>query len=432
MSSCWFRVVKVALVICSVVFQSSTDVVAQKKTGAARFAVDLVTLDSGKRLRGAFLGVDADGIVSMVVQRAWLKKTHPKMYAEVMQDERNESELAANELRDRIQQWLDGKSESRALVAFLKVERERVQKQPAKPDDARGVDNGSQFVLVKFHRREADYSFAQSPENRRIATLSWRERLTDVETREASDLEEQLRRLKIDPVAERPNLADRLPPVRQDEAEWVARRAVVEYSLAGGLDFQGIGNTLIRTDGGAKKMGLEQLLPELLPQLLQDQLGGQLADLLQEPGLNRRQNPAKPTQDFTNATREAEKAGFGGVRVTTLDLNLQRKQAVVETRFLAKLPDGKWQTIWSHRVSEDTSKPRPDLQQQIENDPQVAEALKLAKSVGLGAGGQLDVAMNFGAATMEAQQAADREFFHFVDQYVQRLDRPRLEWDTSK
>ena len=42
---------------------------AQNKVGPARFAVDLVTLNSGKRLRGAFLGIDAKGVVTMALQR---------------------------------------------------------------------------------------------------------------------------------------------------------------------------------------------------------------------------------------------------------------------------------------------------------------------------------------------------------------------------
>jgi hypothetical protein len=397
---------------------------AQKKASPARLAVDLVTLDSG-RLRGAFLGVDADGIVTMAVQRSWLKSTRPARYEELVGHEAAEAKAAAMQLLDRIRSWLDEKPKSNALVTFLEVEVERVEARLAKLD-ARAGD--SQFVLVKFPRRAAKYSFAQPPQNRRIAMLAWRERLDDVETREAADLEKQLRDAGIDPATDVPDLADRLPPALQDETEWAARRAVVEFELADKLEFQGIGNALVRTDGGAAKVGLEQLLPELLPQLLQDQPGGQLADLLQEPGLNPRRGNKTSTPDFSGAIRQAERSGTNGFRVTTVDLNLQQKRANVETRFLAKLPSGKWETIWSHQAAGDTSKPRPDIQRQIENDPQVAEALKLAKSLGLGAGGQLQTAMNFGAATMEAQKIADQAFFHFLDRYVQHLDGPRLDW----
>jgi hypothetical protein len=419
------------ITICALIVFQSDFAVAQKKAGPARFAVDLVTLDSGKRLRGAFAGVNADGVVSMAVQRDWLKKTKPEMYKEVTQDESADAKAAATELRTRIQKWLDEKPESNAVVTFLEVELERVDEQLAKLNEARGNSGTSQFVMLKFPRRKAKYSFAQSAANRRIAILAWRERFKDVETREAADLEKQLRDLGIDPAAEVPELADRLPVVRQEENEWAARRAVIEYEFVEKLDFQGIGKALVRTDGGAGKVGVEQLLPQILPQLLQDQLGGQLADLLQEPGSNPRRGTEKSAPDFSTAIREAERAGRKSFRVTTVDLKLQQKRANVETRFVTKLPTGKWETIWLHKASGDPSKPRPDIQRQIENDPQVAEALKLVKSLGLGAGGQLEVALNFGAATMEAQKAADQQFFRFLDKYVRHLDGPVLEWSRS-
>ncbi|NQV26174.1 MAG: hypothetical protein HQ518_17605 [Rhodopirellula sp.] len=405
---------------------------AQKKVGQARLVVDLVTLGSGERLRGAFTGLDADGNVTMAVQRDWLKKTRPEMYDDVTRDEMVEAKQAMTELRTRIQTWLSENPKPNALVTFLEVELERVDARLAKFDDAVAGDVGSQFVLLKFQRRDVKYSFAQSPENRRIALLAWRERFENVETREAADLEKQLRDRGIDPAADIPDLAGRLPATRQDDNEWAARRAIIEYELAGKLDFQGIGKALVRTDDGAAKVGIEQLLPELLPQLLQDQLGGQLADLLQEPGTKPQQGSAKSTSDFSGPIREAERDGRKGFRVTTVDLNLQQKRANVETRFLAKLPNGKWETIWSHKASSDPSKPRPDIQRQIENDPQVAEALKLAKSLGLGAGGQLETAMNFGSATMEAQKAADQAFFRFLDANVNRLDGPRLSWPAKR
>jgi hypothetical protein len=408
---------------------------AQKKVGPARLAVDLVTLDSGQRLRGALLGLDADGVVTMAVQRDWFKKTRPEMFAEVTRKEIGEAKETATQLRDRIQSWLEEKPESNGLVNFLETELERSVEQLAKLDGERAKAVDSQFVLLKFPRRDVEYSFAQVAENRRIAMLAWRERFEDVETRSAADLEKQLRVRKIDPAVDVPNLADRIPAREQSENEWLARRALVEYLLVSPLDFQGMGKSYFRTDGGAREVKLEKLLPELIPQLIQNQLGGQLAELLEEPGLNRGRRKVdrrKMEPDFSPAIREAERAGVRGFRVTTLDLNLQRKQARVEVRFIAKLDAGKWDTVWLHAVSGVTSKPRPDLRRQIENDPQVSEALKLVKSLGLGAGDPLDVAMNFGAATMESQQAADQEFFRFLDRHVQRLDRPKFDWSTSR
>lgn len=416
-----------------VVLASGNDEVSpgQKKVGPARFAVDLVTLSSGERFRGAFAGVDADGVVSMAVQRDWLKKTRPQFYEQVTGNETAEARVALSELRTRIESWLAEKPGANALVAFLDVELERVKEQATRLKERPEEAVSSQFVMLTFPRHQVKYSFAQAPGNRRLALLAWRERFNDVETREAAELEEQLRALGIDPAAETPDLADRFPTVRQDDIEWAARRAVVEFDLVGKLEFQGIGRALVRTDGGAAEAGLETLLPELLPQLLQDQLGGPLAELLQEPGVKPPRGRKNSMPDFTKAIREAEQEGVRGFRVTTVALNLNRQQADVETWFVAKMPGGEWESIWSHKAVGNPAAPRPDLKQQIENDPQVAEAIRLAKSLGLVAGNQLETAMNFGAATMDAQKAADREFFRFLDRYVRHLDGPRLSWKAG-
>lgn len=416
-----------ALLICRSEFA-----VAQKKVGAASFAVDLVTLDSGERLRGAFAGVDADGVVSMAVQREWLKKTRPKMYDKVTRNETVEAKDALTELRTRVRQWLNEKPESNALVTFLEIELERIEDRLSQLNDARGNAVTSQFVMLTFSRQEVKYSFAQPPENRRLAMLAWRERFEDVEVRKAADIEEQLRDQGIDPTSEMPDLASRLPATRQDGTEWAARRAIIEFELSGKLEFQGIANALVRTDAGAAKVGLEQLLPELLPQLLRAQPGGQLAGQLQEPGARPQAVAAASIPDFRGAIREAERAKVKGFRATTVALNLQQKQANVETWFVAKLPNGTWELIWSHKAMGDPSKPRPDIQRQMENDPQIAEVLKLAKSFGLGVGGQLQTAMNFGAATMAAQKAADQEFFRFLDKYMKHVDGPSLSWSTDR
>lgn len=404
---------------------------AQKKVGPARLAVDLVTLSSGERFRGAFAGVDDDGVVSMAVQRSWLKKTRLQIYERVTRNETAEAKAALTEMRRRIESWLAEKPSANALVAFLEVELERVSEQVARMNERREEALSSQFVMLTFPRHQVKYSFAQASGNRRLALLAWRERFDDVETREARELEEQLRALGIDPAAETPDLADRFPTVRQDDNEWAARRAVIEFDLVGKLEFQGIGKALVRTDGGAAEAGLETLLPELLPQLLQDQLGGPLAELLQEPGVKLPRGRKNSMPDFTKAIREAEQEGVRGFRVTTVALNLNRQQADVETTFLAKMPGGKWESIWSHKAVRDPASPRPGLKQQIENDPQVADAIRLAKSLGLVGGNQLETAMSFGAATMDAQKAADREFFRFLDRYVRHLDGPRLSWKAG-
>jgi hypothetical protein len=112
--------------------------------------------------------------------------------------------------------------------------------------------------------------------------------------------------------------------------------------------------------------------------------------------------------------------------VTRVEQNLDAKRVEVETRFVARIPGSSWTTIWQHVEKADASKPRPEAEQQIMQDPQVRSALELIRSVGLGAEEQVTLAIRFGAATMEAQNAADRRFFQFRDRYVRRLDGPVL------
>ena len=92
------------------------------------------------------------------------------------------------------------------------------------------------------------------------------------------------------------------------------------------------------------------------------------------------------------------------------------------------MPNGSWETVWSHRESQDSTKPRPDVEARIAEDPQIKQALSAMKSFGFGADDQVQQAIRFGAATMAAQQGADARFFEFRDRHVRHLDGPPLHW----
>ena len=121
---------------------------------------------------------------------------------------------------------------------------------------------------------------------------------------------------------------------------------------------------------------------------------------------------------------EAEK--ISGFRVTRSEEDLAAKRVAVETRFVARMPDGSWKTVWQRVETADASKARPDVEQQIMQDPQIRTALELVKSFGLGGEEQVKMAIRFGAATQEAQKQADSLFFEFRDRHLHRLDGPVL------
>jgi len=418
-----------AVLVVSAVLAITTDARAQKPAGLKRFAVDFVTLKSGERLRGALLGQSADGVVSMAVQRAWLADRRAELLEKHVRQERVEAVENATRLRDRIKTWIDESAEPQLLIAFLETELDRAEAILKAASNPAGLK--TQFVVLRFRPAEIATSFAQSSQNRQVAVVSWSEKLDDVERREVDDLLGELKKNGIEnPADEAVDLTDRVPPLPETERSWAARRAIVDYHYGQKLNFQGMGGALFRTGDGAKQMNLAQVLP----QLLQSQLGGLnlIGDILGEPGFGpARPKPTGKKDELKSAIQTAEREGVSAFRVTQLEMNVPRRRAYVTQQFLAKMPDGTWQAIWKKTVSEDASKPRPAAQKLIENDPQIKQALKLLEGLGGELGGQLDVALQFGGATMEAQKSADRHFFEFRDQYVRRLDGPPLNLSRS-
>ena len=113
--------------------------------------------------------------------------------------------------------------------------------------------------------------------------------------------------------------------------------------------------------------------------------------------------------------------------MTQVELQIARRQAQVRQQFLVHMPDASWQAVWQTTVTQDASKPRPGLEQQIQDDPQIGQVLKLAGGLGGARGNPVETAVRFGGATMEAQKTADRQFFEFRDRFVRRLDSAPLQ-----
>lgn len=426
--STFCRIAVTVLAVAGVLL-TSPDAGAAKPAGLKRFAVDFLTLKSGDRLRGALLGQDGQGVVSIAVQRAWLAERRPELLEKHVRGERIEAVRNATLLRDRIKSWIDQTDEPQLKIAFLETELDRAQTTLRKASDPDGL--ATQFVVLRFLRSEVAKSFVQPPQNRQIAVVAWSEKLENVERRETSDLLAELKDNGIDNPADEPvDLTSRVPPLAESDTEWAARRAIVDYHFGKKLDFQGMGGSLFRTGEGAPQVDLAQVLP----QLLKSQLGSlnSIADILGEPGLGTpARQPAAKKDELRTAIEMAGREGVSSFRVTQLNLNPARRQATVTQQFLAKMPDGSWQAVWRKTVSEDASKPRPELQEQIANDPQVAQVLKIVQGLGGGQGNQLNLALQFGGATMEAQKTANRQFFEFRDQYLRRLDGPPIRLPTA-
>lgn len=397
----------------------------------AQLAVDQVSVRNAPPLRGSIVGRANDGTLTMAVSRTWLGKSQPKLDATLAAEAAVERRTALEQLRDRIAAWRERRADETKLEFFLKKQAERVEKELARPEDntepAPDAADAVSFHLVVLPAAKVERFFLQPPERKQLAAVAWREGVPNVETRSASDLARELKKRGIDPKADTVDLSDRLPIRRQTDTEWAARQALVEYQYRHPVDFQGAGTQLFRTGEGAKAPAAG----ELLLAIFKEQLATQLADLLADPAAPRR----KPDSEewLTTATRLAEKDDAGGFRVTRVATDAARGRVSVETRFVARMPAGTWETVWKFEESVDTARADKDRVDRITADPQVQSALELLKAAGLGDGDAAwQSALRMGAATMQAQEAADARFTEFRDRLLQRLEGPPLLWDMMR
>lgn len=400
---------------------------ATKPVAISQLGVDVVSLKSGKAVRGAILKSEVKGSVTMAVPREWLQKANPELLAKLSTDEVAAQREAWEQLRDRLKMLLATPPSSRQVVVFLEQEQERVEMllaQAAPPEP-------TQFVWFEAQRESIAKVTPTVPDRQRIVLWAWGERLKEVATRDVADLSRELKQKGIDTTQPAPDLSDQLAARPQDAREWGTRLAIVEYGLGTPIDFQGTEDLLVRSNG-------ERDLKDMAP-VIEKVLRGQVSSFLK--GLTGQVSPAKSKPESSNvalnkgwlksAIVEADKLNATGFRATRLDLNVEGRQVAVQSVFVARVGTGpreqaEWETIWSHRETADASKVRAEMEARITNDPQVKQALDKVKSLNLGADDQIDQAIRFGAATMAAQQAADARFFEFRDRYLKHLDGPPL------
>lgn len=409
---------------CLAVVVGSQAVQADKPVPSADLAVDQVAIKGELKLLGVVLGREADGKLAFATGREWLKKAHPKFFEKALRDETAETQAALTELRDRIAEWRKVRSPENEFDFFLKKEAERIEK------ELQGIAAGTReedapFLVVDVAAAKIERVVNQPPQRRAVALAAWREHLPDVEIRSTTSLAQELKKLKVAPVDDPDALLELLPPRRENDAAWAARKALVEYQFRKPLDFQGTGDLVFRTGDKLQAAQGARLLEELIKSVA----GGSLQDLLDPPSSKPARTASRGSigeKWLETAIQAATASDVAGFRVTRVEQNLPAQRVDVETRFVAQLPDGSWKTIWQHLENSDASKPRADLEQQIMQDPQVSAALDLVRSLGLGAEDQVKLAIRYGAATLEAQKTADSRFFQFRDRLLRRLDGPVL------
>jgi hypothetical protein len=423
------------LLLC--IFTSRSVTLAQSTTGAARrsgssrsaamaagsrLAVDVIKLKSGKTLRGAIAHSEPDGSLILAVSREWLRKADPKLLTSVEADEARTRLAALEQLKERIKAELAKVPEESGVASFLRSEAKRIEKLLAAEP---ATTERPQFVWIELTKKKIAKIAPASADRKQVAGWSWYERLANVETRDAEDLERELRRKRIDPSQAVPDLSDRLPLRVQDEREWSARMALVTDALGKPLEFQGTGDLLVRADR-SKNAG--DIAP-LIAKMFGGQVDSLLKDLLSEgrPAAAS-SKPPPPNAWLEPAIKEAERDKARAFRATRLDFSLERRQATVNSAFVVQLAGGKWETLWSDQRTEDGAQARPEMEAGIATDPQVKSALNLLKSLGVNGDDQVGSAIRFGAATMAAQKAVNQHFLKFEEPYLRQLDGPPLWW----
>src|SRR5262249_36543152 len=140
-----------------------------KKTPASQLAVDVVTLKSGKTLRGVILRADRKGALSLAVSRAWLEEANLDLFAKATADESTKAQAALQQLQARLKKLLDDPPEGPRVMFFLEQELQRVEKLLLAPRAA----EPRPFVGVEVASPEIMKVVRAGPEQQRIALWAW-------------------------------------------------------------------------------------------------------------------------------------------------------------------------------------------------------------------------------------------------------------------
>ncbi len=386
-----------------------------------RLAVDVVSVQRGPQLYGAVLAGNATDGLTMAVERSWLEKTWPRYYRDLAAGELALATAASEGLQGRVEKWRRSRSGDANLVLFLQQEASRLRGAKEGEDEA----PASQFVLIELAAGEVRNLYRQPPLQRRVAEVAWALRIANVTTRTVNSLRREIEKREVD-LSKTPDLTDRFGKLPQNETQWAARVALVEFRLRKKLTFQGEGEYVARTGSGADKVDLTDLVNQIVGQ----QLGAQITDIL---GGDVDKRPKEAWR--TKVIREAEYEGVRGFLVSRLQREFRRTEkgfmfpdeAVVELSFFARMPDRSWRIIWHHREKRAARAVDPRRVEEVAAAPRVRSVLEVVKKIGLAGNKKVvDRLMAFGAATMTAQEGANLAFQRFLLTHSKQLDGPLL------
>ncbi len=389
------------------------------RDAANRLCVDVVVVERGRDIRGVIVSRDNDGGASVAVRRGWLRTEQPEVYEEFRVGELRSQQQGNQQLIERIDAWiveLDPNEEGQ-LIGILETERNSANQRIDNPDAAA---DDQEFLLIDIEVDRIHAIYVQQPRQRQAGLCAYHFDLADVETTILPDVESQLNELDADWRTMTVDLTHRLAARgEQSDKEWAARQALFEFQFGTQVAFQGTGDAIVRVDStGQGDVG------DALSQILGGGLTVDVGDLLDLPELGGTRESNRWREHAIAITAEE---GARGCRVTRVAPDLVGRTSTVEETFLARMPDGTWETIWSASITSrpgDVPEGAVDL---IREDPQVQQIITTAELLGIGTV-DLNQALTFGAVTMQAQNQANGQFRQFLDRYLQQLDGPPLVW----
>ncbi|MFO1064821.1 MAG: hypothetical protein U0892_13230 [Pirellulales bacterium] len=386
-------------------------------------AVDVVTLKSGRQLRGMITHVAGDGRVRMAIERQWLKKSAEDFYDKTAAAERKETKEALEQLLKRIEDAATLHAQDQIFSGFLATQKDRVTSLLAGLESETPV-NG-RFVWVVIPQKELKSTLRATLSDRRIAVWAWREQLDRVELRPADDLASELKKRNVDVSQPLPDLSIELAAIQETDRQWAARLAIAKSFNSVPLEFQGSGDVFAVSNGKDQ--------PAIDPAaLVQQMMGGNMADLIKEltePTSGSSKRTASSDAWLSKLITQAEEREATSFRVTRLIPDPSAMEATVEGLFVVRMPDKSWAVVWRTRCVTQTTEVKDAAVQRITDDPQVKSVRSVIQSLGGAAETEVRKALRFGAATESSLSKVGGEFSAFVGRYSGALESPPMEFE---
>jgi hypothetical protein len=386
-----------------------------------RLGVDRVDLSTGQKLYGFILKSSADEL-TLAVERDWLHRTHPALAEQYTAREQDEATLARSELLERIEKWMEQRQADAGFHRYLAAERERIELSPTTAPT-------SFFMQLQLPSDQVRRSQVAAADRRHIAGIAYQHALENVVTTPVATLARRLEAAGVDAAAETVALTDKLPNLQpQSSLAWAARQALVEHERLQPWVYQGTGASFFKA-GEAIDMA------ELVPQFLQNNSLDAITQLGVELGLPEFKQLANSKSAASKSgaqewwrpvVRKAAAEGARGVLITRLEQGMLSERVRVESYFFARDDDDQWFEVVRFESQVTIQQAPADQQQQLEQDPQIAQVLSLLKGLGLADDGRVQLAINHGAATQTALRDVAAQFLQFTERHARELDGPPI------